>query len=85
MILAVVDLLKVVNPLFDRAWDFVKGNAVNSGRRGSTDSIAGGVLPHSPCVHVAVINISRSVKICKGSLVKAKLGCYLLRPPSFET
>ena len=73
MVLAVVDLLKIVHPLFDRAGHVVESDAIDVGSWSAADAFACSVLPHSSCVHVAVVHIIGLVKAQEYSSIKAEI------------
>ena len=73
MVLAVVYLLQVVQPLFNRAGLVVESDAVDVSSWSAVHALARSILPHSSCVHVAVEHIVGLVKAQEYSSIKAEL------------
>ena len=70
MVLRVVNLLKVVEPLFDGARFAVESDAVDVSSGGSINTFTSGILPHSAGVHVAVVDVAWLVQTVDSSLIE---------------
>ena len=70
MVLRVVNLLKVGEPLFDRAWFAVEPDTVDVSSGGSVNAFTSGILPHSAGVHVAVVDVARLVQTVDSGLIE---------------
>ena len=84
VVLAVVNLIEVVQPLLYSAGSRVKLDAIDVGCRSSVYRFTGSVFPHSASIHVATVNVTTCVKTLKCGNIEIKLSRNLRCPLGYE-